>query len=254
MTANATNDLKTQVALATRLLHHYGLATYQGHVSARVPGTNTMVIRCTPDVSLSIATSENMMVMDFEGTILSAPASHQGPVPSWRLHSAVYEARSEIMAVVHTHQKWCTVFGIAGQDVLPVLHPPTASVAADPWPVFADGSGPVDTDEKAHLIAKCLGASVACHLQNHGMLFVGTTVSKAVLAAADAEQQAEITWRAMLAGTVTPIPLEFLEEDVAKRFAPPRPDVRDGVARGEWNNQEWLDEHTDAAWHRQTRK
>ena len=33
------------------------------------------------------------------------------------------------------------------------------------------------------------------------MVFVGTTVSKAMLAAADAEEQAELTWRAMLLGT-----------------------------------------------------
>ena len=32
-------DLREQLALGHRLLHHYGLAAYQGHVSARIPGS-----------------------------------------------------------------------------------------------------------------------------------------------------------------------------------------------------------------------
>ena len=73
---------------------------------------------------------------------------------------------------------------------------------------------------------------------------------KAVLAAADAEQMAELTWQAMLVGTPEVIPTEVMRADIDSRFAPPTPDVRDGVARGEWGNQVWLDEHRDASFER----
>jgi hypothetical protein len=69
-----------------------------------------------------------------------------------------------------------------------------------------------------------------------------------VLAAADAEEQAEITWLSMLAGTPEPIEMKYVEAEVAKRWEPPKPDIRDGVARGEWGNQEWLDDNPDASW------
>jgi hypothetical protein len=80
------------------------------------------------------------------------------------------------------------------------------------------------------------------------MVFVGTTVSKSLIAAADAEEQAEITWLALVAGgTPETIEMRYLEADVERRWNP-EPDVRDGVARGEWGNQEWLDKHRDASW------
>ena len=248
--AQQSADLREQVALANRLLHHYGLAAYEGHVSARIPGTDLVVIRARPAVSMSRVRAEDLMVIDLDGNVVEASPDYPDVVAGWPLHTELYRARPEVRSVVHTHQKWCTVFGIAGRTVLPVLHPPTASVAAEPWPVYEDNGGAVIDTAQATTVARLLGANVACHLRNHGMVFVGTTVSKAVLAACDAEQMAELTWQAMLAGTPETIPPKDLRVDVEGRFAPPQEDVRDGVARGEWGNQEWLDEHTQAAWER----
>ncbi len=246
--SDAIEALKEQVALGTRLLHHYGLGSYQGHVSARIPGTETMVIRGRPDVSLERVEAGDLMIVDFDGNVVESSARHPRVVASLPLHAEIYRARAEVSSVVHTHQKWCTVFGIAGRTVLPVLHPPTASIAADPWPIYDETQGALDDATKAKVVAQLMGPGVvACHLRNHGMVFVGTTVSKAVLGAADAEEQAELTWQAMLLGTPEVIPPTYLQDDVAKRFDPPVADVRDGVARGEWGNQEWLDEHRDAS-------
>ncbi|MEE8518370.1 MAG: class II aldolase/adducin family protein, partial [Dehalococcoidia bacterium] len=64
--------LKEQVALGNRLLHHYGLGSYQGHVSARVPNTETMVIRGRPDVSLERVEPADLMVVDFDGNVMES--------------------------------------------------------------------------------------------------------------------------------------------------------------------------------------
>lgn len=244
--------LREQVALANRLLHHYGLGAYQGHVSARVPDSDLVLIRATPSVSLERVEADDLMLIDLDGNVVQASKRYPGRVGSWALHTEIYKARPEVNAVTHTHQKWCTVFGLAGRDVLPVIHPPTASVAAERWPVYTGTPDAIDSPEKGAAVASWLGGNVACHLRGHGMVFVGTTVSKSMLAAADAEEQAELTWRAMLVGTPEWIEEEYLAADVAKRWEPPKPDVRDGVARGEWGNQEWLDEHRDAAYVRHT--
>jgi L-ribulose-5-phosphate 4-epimerase len=241
-------DLRGQVALANRLLHHYSLGAYEGHVSARVPGEDLVIIRARPAVSLSRVQPKDLMIVDFHGNVVEYNPEYPDRVNGWSLHTEIYKARPEIASVTHTHQKWCTVLGIAGRDVLPLLHPPTASVAAEAWPVYDEDGGLVHNPEQGQRVAELLGNNVACHLRNHGMVFVGTTVSKSVLAAADAEEQAEITWLSMLAGTPEPIEMKYVEAEVAKRWEPPKPDVRDGVARGEWGNQEWLDDNRDAAW------
>ncbi len=245
------DELREEIALANRLLHHYGLGAYQGHVSARLPDSDLVVIRAFPAVSLERVEAADLMVIDLDGNIVESSAGYPDRVGSWALHTEIYKARPEIASVAHTHQKWCTVFGIAGRDVLPLLHPPTASIASEAWPVYEATWGPIAGPEQGKRIAELMGPEgVACHLRNHGMVFVGTTVSKAVLAAADGEQQAEITWQAMLVGTPETIEPQYLKDDVEKRFEPPKPDVRDGVARGEWGNQKWLDGHRDAAWSR----
>ncbi len=242
-----TETLREQVALANRLLHHYGLGSYQGHVSARVPGTDRVIVRARPAVSLERVEAGDLMVIDLDGNVVRASDAYPLRIASWALHTEIYKARPEVNAVTHTHQKWCTVFGLAGRDVLPVIHAPTASVAAERWPVYAGPPGAIDSPAAGAEIAALLGGNVACHLKGHGMVFVGTTLSKSVLAAADAEEQAEVTWRAMLAGRPETIEMEYLEASVAKRWEPLVPDVRDGVARGEWDNLEWLDDNRDAS-------
>ncbi len=240
--------LREQVALAVRLLHHYGLAAYQGHVSARVPNSDLVVIRAYPAVSMDRTRPEDLMVLDLDGNILEASEECPARVPSWPLHAEIYKARPEVGSIVHTHQKWCTVFGIAGRPVLPLLHPPTAAVAAEPWPVYEETRGAIADARQARVVARTLGEHIACHLRNHGMVFVGPTVSRAVITAADAEQQAELTWRAMLMGVPETISMMYLRDDVERRFVSTREEeVREGVARGEWGNQIWLDEHRDAA-------
>ena len=64
--------LREQVALANRLLHHYGLGTYQGHVSARVPDSDLVLIRATPAVSLERVEADDLMLIDLDGNVVQA--------------------------------------------------------------------------------------------------------------------------------------------------------------------------------------
>ena len=193
--------LREQVALANRLLHHYGLGAYQGHVSARLPDSDLVIVRAAPAVSLERTEASDLMIINLDGEVVQADERYPRRIGSWALHTEIYKARPEVNSVAHTHQKWCTVFGLAGRDVLPVIHPPTASVAVEAWPVYTGPASAIGSQEEGAAVASLLGGNVACHLKGHGMVFVGTTVSKAMLAAADAEEQAELTWRAMLLGT-----------------------------------------------------
>ena len=240
--------LREQVALANRLLHHYGLGAYQGHVSARLPESDLIIVRAAPAVSLERTEASDLMIINLDGEVIQADERYPHRIGSWALHTEIYKARPEVNSVTHTHQKWCTVFGLAGRDVLPVIHPPTASVAVEAWPVYTGPASAIGSQEEGAAVASLLGGNVACHLKGHGMVFVGTTVSKAMLAAADAEEQAELTWRAMLLDTPEAIETRYLESDAARRWETPKADIRDGVARGEWGNQEWLDTHRDAAY------
>ena len=79
MTSDAEIDaLREQVALANRLLHHYGLGAYQGHVSARIPGTDHVIIRATPAVSLERVEANDLMVIDLDGNVVAGERALSG--------------------------------------------------------------------------------------------------------------------------------------------------------------------------------
>jgi L-ribulose-5-phosphate 4-epimerase len=241
-------ELKEQVALANRLLHHYGLATYQGHLSARIPGADRMLIKGRPNVSMDRIRAQDLMSLALDGDIVEASPEFPTRVSEWALHAEIYRARPEVGSVVHTHQKWCTIFGIAGKAVLPMQHPSEAAVAAEAWPVYQETYGSLREVEQARVVARLLGGHVACHLRTHGMVFVGANIERALSAAADAEHQAELTWRAMLIGTPEALPMVFMRGDVERRYTLEETawDRRDGAARDDWGNLVWLDEHLAA--------
>ena len=60
--------LGEQVALANGLLHRYGLGAYQGHVSARLPDSDLVLLRTTPVVSLGRVGVDDLMLIDINGT------------------------------------------------------------------------------------------------------------------------------------------------------------------------------------------
>ena len=52
-------------------------------------------------------TPEDVMVIDLDGNVLEGP--HK-PSSEWRLHAAVYRAKEDVNAVVHTHSPYATAF------------------------------------------------------------------------------------------------------------------------------------------------
>ena len=182
------------------------------------------------------------MTIDLEGNVIEVGTEFTDRVSEWSLHAEIYKARPEVGSVIHTHQKWCTIFGIAGKPVLPVIHAPDAAMAAEPWPVYDESYAIVTEVQQAKLVAQTLGHHVACHLRTHGMVFVGRNVEKAVMAAANAEYQAEVTWHAMLVGTPDTVPMIDMRDAIDQRFSGQAGawDNREGAVRRDWAAQAWV--------------
>ncbi len=234
MTTKVNAELREHVAMANRALHHYGLATYMGHASARIPGTDRVLIKPRSYMGMDQITAGMIVTIDLEGGVIDAPGGARVP-DGWSLHTEIYKARSDVGGVVHTHQKWCTVFGIAGEVILPVNHPSHAAVVFPPYGVYEQGPNEGER-ERGKAVAKELGNGVGCHLRNHGIVIVGFDVRRAVEAAVYAEHQAELNWLAMQAGGREEIPLRFLQPSIDKRFSSKGKEKREGVERDTWGN------------------
>lgn len=210
--------LRELVATAGQILYQQGLTDYLGHCSARVPGTDRVVIK--PKHSKTVRSPlelgpADMIVIDLAGN----PVEGSDPPPTeCFIHTEIYRARPDVQAVVHTHQRAATLLGVMGADLRPVLHVPAALTdggTMPTWPCPLLVTGP----ELGRKLAAALGTAGLCHLQGHGIVSVAADVRRAAVAAIALEQLAEANLAILQTGlsprVITPGELDELRRTVA---------------------------------------
>lgn len=216
--AAAEQPLRALVAAAGRVLHHQGLTDYLGHCSARVPGTDRVIIKPkhSPAVTTPAALGPaDMVVIDLAGNLIEGEAP---PPAECFLHTEIYRARPDVLAVVHTHQQAATLLGVIGAELLPVLHVPAAltdggRIATWPCPLL------VTTPELGRELAAALGGEQLCHLQGHGIVSACGDLRRAVVTAIALEQLAAANLAILQSGregrVITPDEVASLRQSVA---------------------------------------
>ncbi len=241
MTVDGTDigALRETVAVSHRLLFHTGLATTRGHSSARIPGTDRFIIKSWPHIHMSRTRAEDLITMDFDGNIVEGSGAKVTRVSEWPIHAEVYKARPDVGAVIHTHQKWATLVGIAGKSILPVLGTELSSPIAEELPMFDEDKALIRSVQQGKLVARTMSTAVACHLQNHGMVIAGPNLETATVDAIHIEYEAELTWHALAIGTPRAIPTLFLRPAMERRAAGEVPEA--------WEHYwKWVDQHPEA--------
>ena len=191
--------LREKVALGCRILAKLDLVDYLGHVSARVPGTDNVLIRARG------AEQGNQLHMTYKHvSLVDIDAQKIGgdfQVPDeTKLHTEIYRVRPDVLAVVHTHQPIATIFGDLEKPILPMQGVMAAVVAQGDIPVY-HSARKVTTTEQGAEVAKVLGDKQIVHLQNHGVTIAGESVEEVVINAIWLEHQARLTWMASMIGT-----------------------------------------------------
>src|SRR5438105_15239766 len=97
-------ELRQLVADAGRILYRLGLTDYMGHVSARIPGTDRIVIK--PRHSVRIRAQDrlrpdDLLIVDLDGKTI---AGNDGPPAERFIHTCIYRARTEVQYIAHTQQ------------------------------------------------------------------------------------------------------------------------------------------------------
>lgn len=182
--------LRELVATAGRILYQQGLTDYLGHCSARVPGTDRVVIK--PKHSTTVRSPgelkpADMVVIDLDGNLLDGS---DAPPAECFIHTEIYRARPDVQAVVHTHQRAATLLGVVGADLLPVLHVPSVLTDGGTMPTWPCPLLVTDR-ELGRQLAASLGTAGLCHLQGHGIVSVAADIKRAVVTAMAVEQLAE---------------------------------------------------------------
>lgn len=177
-----------------------------GNISARDPETDLVYL--TPSgMDYASVTRDDIVVCDYSGDIKEGARK---PTIEKDLHIEIYKARKDINAIVHTHAVDSTTFACMGRDI-PVITDEAAQVLGGPVKC-AEYALPGTLDLAANGV-KALGAEgMACLLQSHGAVCLGTDMNEAFKVSKVLEMTALIYYRVISAGEK---PLMIPEDKVA---------------------------------------
>jgi ribulose-5-phosphate 4-epimerase/fuculose-1-phosphate aldolase len=118
-------------------------------------------------------------------------------------HMAVYRARPDVGAVIHTHSVYASAFAVAGHPIPCVLDEQVVTLGGA---VAVAEYGPSASDELARNAATALGDRAAVLLRHHGVLGVGGDLEEAVAVVELVERVAKIRVLSIQLGAAHELP------------------------------------------------
>lgn len=206
-------QLREKVAQACRIIGKLDLTkAATGHISARVPGTDHVLIRARGpgESGVRFTTADDIIMVDLDGKKLDGAADLDVPQEVY-IHTGLYRLRPDIGAVLHAHPPTVVLFTICNKPLLPLYgayDPSSVRLLLEGVPTY-----PRSVTVSTEALGKEFAASMpgrASMMRGHGITTCGASVEEATLTAIALNQIAEMNYRAYLLGDPQPIPEEEL--------------------------------------------
>lgn len=176
------------------------------HLTARVQGREEHFLINPYGLMFDEVTASSLVKVDLNGNKISETPYEINPA-GFTIHSAVHEARSDAVCVMHLHTKAGVAVSAQAEGLLPISQQATIVL---PSLAYHDYEGiALDLDERTRLQAD-LGDKSFMILRNHGLLTVGATIPDAFLAMYVLETACQIQLMAQAGGG----PLIHVGEDI----------------------------------------
>ncbi|MBI3041910.1 MAG: class II aldolase/adducin family protein [Betaproteobacteria bacterium] len=197
---------------ANHILFKEGVVDGFGHVSVR-DERNPERFLLARSIAPATVRAKDIMEFGMDGEALS-PRGRK-PYLERYIHSEIYRARPDAVAVVHSHSPALIPFGVTGTSLRPVYHMGGFLGSATPIFEIREAGGPATDmlirDRKlGAALARSLGRAPFALMRGHGAVAVGGTLKQAVYRAIYAEVNARLQAEAMRLGPVT-----YLNDDEA---------------------------------------
>jgi L-fuculose-phosphate aldolase len=177
-------SLRAEVVAAGREMLRLGLvAGTSGNVSAR-DGDRVLI---TPSrLPYEAMREDDVVALSLDGAVVDGARE---PSSEWRVHMAVYAAREDARALVHSHSVHATAWSFLGEP----LDTGTEELEhAAGGPVLTAPFAPSGSDDIATAAVEALGDRAAVLLGRHGVVAVGKSPARALDVCAAVERQAQI--------------------------------------------------------------
>jgi len=184
------HQMCTELVKACKRMSDLGLVrSSSGNISVRYE--DGMLISAS-NIPYDCLTASQIIEVDQNGNNRSGDGA---PSSEWRMHAAIYEARDDVEAIVHTHSPYATAVSIA-RRCLPMVHDEGRILFGDEIPVAVHELP--GTLELARAAAEALGHGRAVLLAEHGVVVVEQDIANALLLAEKLEEMAKLFWLSQL--------------------------------------------------------
>jgi ribulose-5-phosphate 4-epimerase/fuculose-1-phosphate aldolase len=192
-----------ELVIANRILAAEKVCDAFGHVSLRHPHDPRKFLLSRGRAPELIEASD-IMQFALDGQTASGSGK---PYLERFIHGAIYEARPEVQAVVHSHSYSVVPFSVIGEKLRPIMHV-CAAIGADvpvwdPQTRFGDTDLLVADIEQGRDLARALGGRTSVLMRGHGSTVAGLSLREAVYTAVMLEINANLQLKVHGFGAVT---------------------------------------------------
>ena len=221
------SDLVDRLVYANRILYDQGIVDGLGHVSVRHP-TQEDVFLLSCNRAPGLVKRQDIVCYDLDGNAVSQTTER--PYLERFIHSEIYRARPDVVAVVHSHSPSVIPFAITHNPLKPVFHMSGFLGSGSAHFEIREAAGNSDMLIRSAYLGEALAKSLGKHncvlMRGHGSTVVGTSLEQVVYRAIYAEVNAKLQLAANGLGEIS-----FLNEEEAKLAS----DMNDGQIPRSWN-------------------
>jgi L-fuculose-phosphate aldolase len=204
---SSESELRAAIVEAGRIAYQSGLmVSNDGNISARTADGNVLI---TPSgVCKGRIKPEDLLVVDLNGKLVKAAADPTlKPTSEQPMHLEVYNQRSDVRAVIHTHLIFANALAISqGKIRMDVI--PEAAIAFGNIPI-TDFSLPSST-QNADAVRDLIKNHDVLLIRNHGSLTVGKNLDEALIHTERLEHVSKTLTFAELLGDVNTLPPDMM--------------------------------------------
>ncbi len=200
---------KAKLAGALRIFGRFGFGEgVAGHITVRDPEFPELYWVNPFGYSFRHIRSSDLILLDHDGNVVYG--KHHVNRAAFVLHSAIHEARPDVIAAAHSHSVHGKAFSSLGIPLAPLTQ--DACIFYEDHTVIAEQGGAVVFEvEAGKEFAQHFPTGKAAIHKNHGLFTVGESIDEAAYWFITMERSCQAQLLAMAAGAPEPIRHEYAE-------------------------------------------
>ena len=193
------------------------------HISARVPGYDDRFLINLFGLRFDEVTASNLVTLDGNCNVVTPPMSADGEAletgemnfTGFVIHSAIYEHRSDVNCVMHSHSRAGLAVSALEQGFIPMVQDAFQFYNRVSYHDYEGLS--LDLDERERLAAS-LGDNPVMIMRNHGLMTTGATVAQAYVRMHYLELSCRNQMDVLSTGAKVQLPSEEVCEHAAMQY------------------------------------